>query len=154
MKRLSSGYMKADVVQKATGFTLEEYDRQVRTAFSKLDKDGDGFIGAVELREYFASKKWDISEEVVQSLVKSQGIGKNHELNFNAFRRILYEILEKEALRMDVDVIDLKRETFEEYEAKAEAKAEAKRAASEEKSRQQRQQEEARSKDMSTVSAP
>ncbi|KAJ1934616.1 hypothetical protein FBU59_005642 [Linderina macrospora] len=68
----------------------EEEDPELRAAFKKFDKDGNGVIDATELRDAMVSMGEQVTEEDVERMLKEADADNDGQINFREFVKIIH----------------------------------------------------------------
>ncbi|XP_065902396.1 uncharacterized protein [Dysidea avara] len=71
--------------------TVSQENRQLKTVFSIFDKDGDGYVSAIELRQLCRELGKDITEEQAQTMIAEVDQDGSGSLTYEDFKRLIHE---------------------------------------------------------------
>ncbi|XP_070538755.1 calmodulin-like [Ptychodera flava] len=67
----------------------QDPDEQLRAAFRAFDKDGDGFIGAQELRNVMANLGEKMTEEEIEEMIREADTDGNGQVDYEEFVQMM-----------------------------------------------------------------
>jgi len=77
------------IMRNSVSHDPEEYLNQLKTAFNRIDTDGDGFINVEELTKLMAAVGQNLSSEDIELLLSEIDDNKDGKIGFEEFRVLM-----------------------------------------------------------------